>query len=185
MIRRLYLVMTIRDEESLSAALVRQIPTLAFVDGTTWPTESPPLASSISAASASRVLLWDRELVLTLPTIRDAHGSFVGPSTRDVVSCDKPRLLRDTNDAEVLVSGGLVWSSNTPSERALEFQRSIWRVTRNTLGHKVRVHEGGMAEGFLAGPDAVDWWAASPSTRWFGLNAIRNVAVPASDATDR
>lgn len=173
--------MTTRDEESLSVVLVRGVPTLVFIDGTTWPSESPPLVESIAAATTSRVLLWDRQAVPSLPTIRDSHGSVIGPSTGDVISFDKPRIVRD-GTSEVLVSGSLTWSSGDPSATQLEFHRLVWGTVRKTLPHKVRTLEGGIAQGFLAGPDAVSWWAQNSEARSFGLNAIRNSAIPIVDS---
>ena len=62
MLKTTYLIMTANDEEAYGAALAAARPTMAFVNGTRWEQPDPPLVSSIAAATAGRVLLWDRQL---------------------------------------------------------------------------------------------------------------------------
>lgn len=183
MIRSLYLILTTYDEELFSTNLSQTLPELAFVNGTRWESESPPLVSSISEASADRVLLWDRSLFPSLPCIRDAHGSVIGPSTRYVISLDKTSLARNYQEKEVLVSGALSWSAGNPSSAETKFYRTVWRIARKCAPTKVKVVSGDVATGFLAAEGAVRWWSENPDSRYFGLNAVEMLATPAVEPT--
>jgi hypothetical protein len=174
----MYLILTVEDQDVLSGALLAALPNLAFVNGTRWRTEQPPLVASIAAATAYQVLLWDRAMVPTLPCAPDAHGGVLGPSTGYVISLDRTSLGRNHLGKEVLISGALAWSVDNPSTEDILFQRTVWKVVRRCMSAKVKVANGNVAAGFLAGAGAVRWWQERPDERAFGLNAVENLATP-------
>ncbi|WP_155123516.1 MULTISPECIES: hypothetical protein [unclassified Actinoplanes] len=179
LIKRLYLIMMPGDEEILISSLRGIIPGLLLVDGFKWPTPEPPLVGSIAEAKARRVLLWDERTFPVLPSVRQADGLFAGPSTRYVAALDRARVERGVNDADVLVSGSLSWSSSDESRESKEFGSAVMKAAKKVMRTKVRTQAGSRpAPQFLAGSCAVAWWKESPESRFFGLNAVGVLGVP-------
>ena len=113
------------DERDLSDELVVAFPALRFIDGTHWPTRTPPVFESIPACSGSTIPLWWSNLVSALPTRQEADGTFRGPSTTYVL-----QMIRCSQRDGQLQMAQIRTEANTYIEVLRSPVRSVLKIMR-------------------------------------------------------
>ena len=72
--------LTKSDERVFSQFLLKEYPSIKFVDDSRWPTSEPVICNSIDDCKSDYVFLWPSDIIEKLPTI--PHGNeFDGPQS--------------------------------------------------------------------------------------------------------
>ena len=119
------------DEADLWNRMRVEIPSLALVDGSRWPTPMPPLADSPAACTNLIVFLWSREVQPHLPS-RERGDMHDGPSSGVVVEWSRCRTI----DGE-LRSGRFAVGYDPSNVAMKKFVDQIFRCVKGTTGNRL------------------------------------------------
>lgn len=146
---------TTKDEHEFSAALIRDVPGIRFIDNNVWDS-SPRIMPFIDACQSPFVYLWDSNVVHYLPTVPRPDGRVQGPASGVVIQFERSRSEGDT-----LLSGGIAAGYDRADDAVVAFVNSVWLVLRrmklvrlydpNQMIDGARENQPSM---FAAGPDA-------------------------------
>ncbi len=138
------------DEIALTHSLREAIPSIRFIDGTRWPTPTPPSRPSIGECSDRRVFAWDPIACPALPALERPDGSWDGPAVGPVAE-----LTRSITGDGVLRSGRLAISYSGDNPAIKRFLEAVWRVVQQFTAPALESLDGRPAPEYRIGPSAL------------------------------
>jgi hypothetical protein len=124
------------DELRLDHALKEAFPSLAYVDGSLWDSETPPAKEHLSDCLRSVVFLWDRESCPKLPNKQLETGQFRGPTSGVVIQYGRSEL-KD----KYLLSGDFGIGYDKSNEAMAHLVKGVWKILKQMNATKLCVVE--------------------------------------------
>jgi hypothetical protein len=144
------LLLTVEDEELFLAAVRARVADVAVIDGSRWPTASPPLVDRMSEARDSIVYLWSPSASRHLPIIERA-GMFDGPNAGPVIQWERSRECVEDG---TLRSGSLSAGYNRANKELDNFADHVWGAFKSVTTGGVKTLTGREERSARVGPHA-------------------------------
>jgi hypothetical protein len=166
--KQVQLLFTEKDEDTLTANLLRVCPSIRFINGNIWPTPTPLTVPKISDCNSGFAILWDPNIIPILPFFARSDGRFAGPQTSCVVEIQRS-MMREN----LLLAGRIAQNikyNNAEVENLLhQFVAKIWNVVKKMSMQSLiavdpitlEVQRNSVPE-YRAGDDAIAWAASAP-----------------------
>lgn len=113
------------DESYLEKRLRSEVPEIAFVDGSTWKTQTPPEREDLRSCQSSIVFLWDKSACRELPFMVRNDGTVQGPTSGVVI-----QYFRSVEKDGVLLSGDIGIGYKKNDQAMAAFVKKVWRILK-------------------------------------------------------
>lgn len=113
------------DERDLSVELKKAIPSICFIDGSRWPTLTPPTQDLLSNCHSKIVFLWDKAARPDLPFHMLDGGRAKGPSSGVVI-----QFVRSNHKDGILTSGNMGIGYDKTDLSMAKFVKLVWKITK-------------------------------------------------------